>query len=159
MSTLQERITDDWKAAMRSGDTQRRDTMSGLRAAIKRAEIDARGSADAKGSEAWTGSDAEVQAVIEREAKKRRDAIDEYSKAGREDRAALERAELEILQEFLPQQLTDGELESIVRAAIEETGAGKPADMGALMKAVMPRVQGRADGKRVNAIVRQLLQP
>jgi uncharacterized protein YqeY len=151
MSTLTERITEEWKSAMRSGDTQRRDTMSGLRAAVKRAEIDARG------SEAWTGSDAEVQAVIEREAKKRRDAIDEYSKAGREDRADLERAELQILQEFLPQQLSDQELESVVRAAIEETGAGKPADMGALMKAVMPRVQGRADGKRVNAVVRQLL--
>jgi uncharacterized protein YqeY len=151
MSTLQERITDDWKNAMRSGDTQRRDTMSGLRAAIKRAEIDARG------GEAWTGSDAEVQGVIEREAKKRRDAIDEYTKAGREDRAELERAELEILQEFLPQQLTDEELETAVRAAIEETGASKPSDMGALMKAVMPRVQGRADGKRVNSVVRQLL--
>ena len=151
MSNLQERITDDWKAAMRSGDTQRRDTMSGLRAAIKRAEIDSRG------GDAWTGSDADVQGVIEREAKKRRDAIDEYSKAGREDRADLERAELQILQEFLPQQLTDDELQAIVRAAIEETRASKPADMGALMKAVMPRVQGRADGKRVNTAVRQLL--
>jgi uncharacterized protein YqeY len=142
---------------MRSGDTQRRDTMSGLRAAIKRSEIDARGGSDARGGEAWTGSDDEVQGVIEREAKKRRDAIDEYSKAGREDRADLERAELQILQEFLPQQLTDDELQAIVRAAIEETGASKPADMGALMKAVMPRVQGRADGKRVNTAVRQLL--
>jgi uncharacterized protein YqeY len=156
MSTLQERITDEWKSAMRSGDTQRRDVMSGLRAAVKRSEIDARGGSDAKG-DAWTGSDADVQAVIEREAKKRRDAIDEYSKAGREDRAELERAELVILQEFLPQQLTDEELESLVRAAIEETGASKPADMGTLMKAVMPRTQGRADGKRINAMVRQLL--
>src|SRR4028119_1697000 len=118
MSTLSERITDEWKSAMRSGDTQRRDTMSGLRAAIKRAEIDAR--SGTTGSEAWSGSDAEVQGVIEREAKKRRDAIDEYSKAGREDRADLERAELEILQEFLPQQLSDEELETVVRAAIEE---------------------------------------
>lgn len=142
---------------MRSGDTQRRDTMSGLRAAIKRAEIDSRGGADVKGGDAWTGSDAEVQGVIEREAKKRRDAIDEYAKAGREDRADLERAELQILQEFLPQQLTDDELQTIVRAAIEETGASKPSDMGALMKAIMPRTQGRADGKRVNAVVRQLL--
>lgn len=140
---------------MRSGDTQRRDTMSGLRAAIKRAEIDARGGTAS--GDVWAGSDADVQAVIEREAKKRRDAIDEYSKAGREDRAAVERAELEILQEFLPQQLSDEELEGFVRAAVEETGAGKPSDMGAVMKVLMPRVQGRADGKRVNTIVRQLL--
>ena len=137
---------------MRSGDTQRRDIMSGLRAAIKRAEIDARG------GDSWKGDDADVQGVIEREAKKRRDAIEEYTKANREDRADAERAELSVLQEFLPQQLSDEELEAIVRGAIEESGAQGQSAMGKLMPLVMPRVQGRADGKRVNAVVRQLLQ-
>jgi uncharacterized protein YqeY len=151
MATLLEQINDGWKAAMKSGETLRKDTLSGLRAAVKRSEIDARTSGE------WNNSDEEVQGVIEREAKKRRDAIDEYEKAGRPDRADAERAELAILQEFLPAQLTNEELEAIVREEVEKSGASGPAAMGALMKAVMPRVQGRADGKQVNAIVRQLL--
>lgn len=137
---------------MKSGETLRRDTLSGLRAAIKRAEIDARG-----GQSTFEADDATVQGVIEREAKKRRDAIDEYVKVGREDRAEPERAELAILQEFLPAQMTEAELEAIVREEVEKSGASGVAAMGALMKAVMPRVQGRADGKQVNAIVRRLL--
>src|SRR5690349_11240377 len=103
-----EQITNAWKDAMRSGDTLRRDTLSGLRAAIKNMEIEARGSEVAT-------DDAAVQRVIEREAKKRRDAIEEYEKAGRPDRAESERAELAILAEFLPEPLTDEELEALVR--------------------------------------------
>lgn len=152
MSTLLEQINDGWKAAMKSGETLRRDTLSGLRAAIKRAEIDARG-----GESTFVADDATVQGVIEREAKKRRDAIDEYEKVGRADRAEAERSELAILQEFLPAQMTEAELEAIVREEVEKSGASGVAAMGALMKAVMPRVQGRADGKQVNAIVRRLL--
>lgn len=140
---------------MRSGDTLRRDTLSGLRAAVKNAAIEGR----AAGDDSTSLDDEATQKVIEREAKKRRDAIEEYEKAGRADRAASERAELEILQEYLPQQMTDAELESTVGAVIAETGAAGPADMGRLMKALMPRVQGRADGKRVNEVVRRLLQP
>jgi uncharacterized protein YqeY len=151
MSNLLDRITEEWKNAMRAGDAQRRDVLSGLRAAVKKTEIDARG------GDSWSGSDADVQGVVEREAKKRRDAIDEYEKVGRADRADIERAELIVLQEFLPAQLSDEELESIVREAIAETGATSAKDMGALMKAVMPKVQGRADGKRVNAVVRAQL--
>jgi uncharacterized protein len=151
MSNLLDRITEEWKNAMRAGDAQRRDVLSGLRAAVKKAEIDARVGG------AWNGDDADVQGVVEREAKKRRDAIDEYEKVGRPDRAEMERAELVVLQEFLPAQLSDDELGEIVRAAIAETGATSAKDMGALMKAVMPKVAGRADGKRVNAAVRTLL--
>jgi uncharacterized protein YqeY len=151
MATLIEQINEGWKAAMKSGDTQRKDTLSGLRAAVKRAEIDARAGGE------WNGTDEEVQGVIEREAKKRRDSIEEYQKANRQDLADVESAELAILQEFLPAQLTPEELEAIVREEVEKSGASGPAAMGALMKAVMPRVQGRADGKQVNAIVRQLL--
>ncbi len=153
MATLQERINEAWKAALRSGETVRKDTLSTLRAAIKNAEINAR----TGGVEVAPLDDAAVQGVIEREAKKRRDAIDEYEKVGRSDRAAAERAELEILQEFLPAQLSDEEIEAITRATIAEVGAKSAADTGKVMKAVLPRVAGRADGKRVNMVVRRLL--
>ena len=149
-SSAAEQITNAWKDAMRSGDTLRRDTLSGLRAAIKNVEIESRGSENAV-------DDAAVQRVIEREAKKRRDAIDEYEKAGRADRAESERAELAILSEFLPAQLTDEELETLVAAVIAETGAAKMADMGRVMQVLVPRMEGRADGKRANAVVRRLL--
>jgi len=148
--SIAERITNEWKNAMRSGDTLRRDTLSSLRAAIKNLEIEARGSD-------VVIDDAAVQKAIEREAKKRRDAIEEYEKAGRPDRAEAERAELAILAEFLPEQLTEEELEALVREVIEETGATKMADMGRVMSALVPRVAGRADGKQANAVVRRLL--
>ena len=154
MATLTERITDEWKSAMRSGDTLRRDTVNILRAAIKNAEIGNRTGGVGTGEGL---DDAAVQQVIEREAKKRRDAIEEYNKAGRPDRAAQEQAELEILQEFLPAAMSDEELEAATRAAIQEAGATVPADMGKVMKVLLPRVAGRADGKRVNTLVRQLL--
>jgi uncharacterized protein YqeY len=153
MATLNERINSGWKDALREGQTLRKDTLSMLRAAVKRAEIDARGTGKAFSSE----SDDDVQAVIEREAKKRRDAIEEYAKAGREDRAQAERDELEVLQEFLPQQLSTEELREIVKSAIASTGATSAKDMGAIMKAVMPLVAGRADGKAINALVREEL--
>ena len=179
MLNLQQRLNEEWKTAMRNKDALRRDTLSGLRAAIKRAEIDARASKltydDASGEHLKSNGevlqegdniraadvvfdDAQSQAVIEREAKKRRDSIDEYSKANRDDLAQKERDELAILADFLPQQFTDEELDNLTRAAIAETGATSAKDMGAIMKAVMPRVQGRADGKRVNEAIRRLLQ-
>lgn len=151
--TLNEKLNDEWKIAMRNKDALRRDTLAGLRAAIKKAEIDSR--TDAKPFDA--GDDAQTQAVIEREAKKRRDAIEEYGKVNREDRADAERAELVILQEFLPQPLSSEELETLVRAAIEESGASKMSDMGAVMKLLVPRTSGRADGKQVNNLVRAAL--
>jgi uncharacterized protein len=158
MATLQEKLNDEWKAAMRSGDTLRRDTLSGLRAAIKNEEIQARTAGTGAGAAL---DDAAVRRVIEREAKKRRDAIEEYEKANRPDRAAAEKAELLILQEYLPQQMSEAELETLARQAIGEVdangGAKGAAALGAVMKALMPRVQGRADGKRVNEVVRRLL--
>lgn len=153
MATLQEQINEGWKAAMRSGDTLRRDTLSGLRAAIKNWEINAR----TEGVTTAPLDDAVVQQVIDREAKKRRDAIEEYNRANRPDRAAAEQAELEILQEFLPAPLDQDELEVLVREAISEAGAQRAADMGRVMQLVIPRVAGRADGKQVSALVRQLL--
>lgn len=141
---------------MRSGEKTRRDTLSMLRAAIKNEEINARGRDNAGEGNAPL-DDATVQRVIEREAKKRRDAIDEYEKAGRADRAEAERTELQVLQEFLPEQLTEEELESLARAAIEQSGAKAMSDMGKVMPLLMPQIAGRADGKQASAIVRRLL--
>ena len=137
---------------MRTGETQRKETLNVLRAAVKKEEIDAR-----VGGESAALDDAGVMRVIEREAKKRRDAAAEYEKYGRADRAALELAELAILQEFLPAQLSDEGLDSIVRDAIAESGATGPADMGKVMPVVMARAAGQADGKRISGAVRKLL--
>lgn len=148
MSELRTRIDAAWKDAMRARDAHRRDTLNVLRAAIKSAEIELR-----------TGegeiNDEVVQKVIEREAKKRRDAIEEYDKANRPDRAQTEREELLILQEYLPAELTDEELDALTQVALQETGATSAKDIGVLMKALMPRVAGRADGKRVQASVKR----
>lgn len=153
MSTLLERINEDWKGAMRSGDKLRRDTLSGLRAAIKNAEINAR----TDGAAGAPLDDAAVQQAVGREAKKRRDAIEEYNKANRPDRAAAEQAELDILQEFLPAPLSDDELKTIAQQAIAEADAHSLADLGRVMKILMPRIADRADGKQATAITRQLL--
>ena len=152
MATLQEQINEGWKAAMRSGDTLRRDTLSGLRAAIKNWEIQNR-----TASGAPVVDDAVVQQVIDREAKKRRDAIEEYNKVNRPDRAAAEQQELDILQEFLPPPLTVDEVEALAREAIAEAGATRAADMGRVMQLLMPRLAGRADGKQASVLVRQML--
>jgi uncharacterized protein YqeY len=151
--TLNDKLNDEWKIAMRDKNVLRRETLAGLRAAVKKAEIDSRGSE--KPFDA--SDDAQIQAAIEREAKKRRDAIEEYGKVNREDRADAERAELAILQEFLPQPLSSEELEALVREAIAESGASKMSDMGAVMKLLVPRTSGRADGKQVNNLVRAAL--
>lgn len=139
---------------MRSGDTLRRDTLSGLRAAVKNAQINARTS----GADSDVPMDDEaVTTVIEREAKKRRDAIEEYEKADRPDRAQAERDEMQILSEFLPQQLSDEELEALAREVQTTAGYANPNEMGPFMKTLKPLVAGRADGKRVNEIVKRLL--
>ena len=149
MSQLNETITNAWKDAMRSGDAPRRDVLSGLRAAIKKAEIDARQSGEL--------DDTARQGVIDKEAKKRREAIEEYTKAGRDDLADKEKAELEVIAEFLPQQLSDDELLAIVRDSVAEVGAASPKDMGRVMGVLVPKIAGRADGKKASALVKELL--
>lgn len=149
MDTLTERITNSWKEALKSGDATRKDTLSGLRAAIKKAEIDARTGADL--------DDTARQAVIDKEGKKRREAIEEYTKANRLDLADKEQAELDIIAEFLPQQLSDDELLAIVRECIAEVGAASPKEMGKVMGVLVPRIAGRADGKKASALVKELL--
>lgn len=104
-----------------------------------------------------TLSDAEVTAVLQREAKKRRDAIGEYERGGRPELAAKEQIELKIIEEFLPQALSAEELEALVKAAIAEVGATSKKEMGVVMKVAQARAAGRADGKAISAVVGRLL--
>ena len=147
---LQEKITDDYKTAMKSGDTTRKMTLSGLRAAFKSAEIDARGTDKVVDDETF-------RAVIEKEAKKRRESIEEFDKAGRTDLADKERAELEVLKDYLPEPMTDEELHAMVGEAIAQSGANSPKDMGRVMSVLVPKIAGRADGKLASKLVREAL--
>jgi uncharacterized protein YqeY len=142
-----ERLQEDLKNAMKSGDARRRDTLRLIASAIKQVEVDSR----------TTLSEEQVYGVLVSEAKKRRDSIDEALKAGRHDVADKEQAELELIEFYLPKQLTREELEAEARKAIGETGAKTARDMGNVMKILMPRVKGRADGKLVNEVVKSLL--
>ena len=135
--------------AMRSGDDLRKRTLRMILAAIKLAEVEQRGDLDEAG----------MTSVLQREVKVRHEAIADAEKAGRPDLADASRAELALLQAYLPAQLSPAELEEMARQAIAATGAAGPQDMGKVMKEIMPRIQGRADGKAVNEIVRRLLNP
>ncbi|HET6373318.1 MAG TPA: GatB/YqeY domain-containing protein [Candidatus Polarisedimenticolia bacterium] len=151
--SLKQRITDDLKAAMKSGDRDRLEALRMIKARILEAEVDQRA---AKGRE-YELSDPEAIQVIAAYAKQRRDSIDSYRQAGREDLASKEEAELAMVREYLPAQLSADEVRRIVKEAIDASGASSPKDMGAVMKLVMPKVKGAADGKLVNQIVGELL--
>jgi uncharacterized protein YqeY len=111
---------------------------------------------DALQQDAKLGKGDEI-AVLQRERKKRLEAADAFGKGGREEQAATEQAEAELISAYLPAQLSDAELDELVAAAIEETGAGEQREMGRVMAALMPKVGGRADGKRVSSAVREKL--
>ena len=145
--TLQSRLEGAARDAMRARDERRTTTLRMALAAAHNQRI-------ARGREL---TDEEVTEVIGREVKQRRESIEIYRGAGREDRAANEEAEVAILSEFLPEQLTDDEIETLARAAIGETGASGAADIGKVMGRVAPETKGRADGRRVSDIVRRLL--
>ncbi|MCY4464522.1 MAG: GatB/YqeY domain-containing protein [Chloroflexi bacterium] len=147
MSSTKARLTDELKVAMRSRDNQRRNAIRLLQSAIKQVEIDSRSTLD---------DEAELR-ILRREAKQRRETISELEAAGRADDAADARYELDLIESFLPQQLSAEELMPIVSTAVAEIGATSMKQMGEVMRVVMPRVQGRADGRAVNAIVRELL--
>jgi len=102
-------------------------------------------------------SDGDETAVLQRERKRRLEAAEAYAEAGRDDLAEGERREAEIIEQYMPEQLSDEELEAVVGDAVAESGAASPKDMGKVMSLVMPKVQGRADGKRVSAVVREKL--
>jgi hypothetical protein len=133
--------------ATRSGDRVLRDTLRLLIAAIENGRIDA-------GHEL---SDDETIEVLRKEAKQRRDSIEEYRKGNREDLVAVEQAELDIIQTFLPSQLDEAEVRRLIAETIAEVGAAGPDDLGKVMRPLMQKLGGRADGRAANAIVRELL--
>ena len=149
MAELKERLRTDLSAAMRSRDRVRMRTLRMALTAITNEEV--------AGASSRELSDDDVVKVLTREAKKRREAADAFGSAGRAEQAAAERAEGEVLAEYLPAQLDDDELTRLVTEVIAETGAAGMPAMGQVMKAITPRVAGRADGARVAAEVRRQL--
>jgi uncharacterized protein YqeY len=146
--SLQQRVNDELKSSMLARQAVRTGTLRMLKAALGYAQIE---------KKTETLSDADVMVFIQREAKKRRDSIEEFEKAGRTEMAANEKAELEVLSEYLPKALSAEELESLIREVIIEVGATSKKDMGAVMKVAQSKVDGRADGKSVSALVSRLL--
>ncbi|MGD3106526.1 GatB/YqeY domain-containing protein [Streptomyces sp. YGL11-2] len=152
MTTLKAKLRDDLTTAIKARDELRSATLRLTLTAIQKEEV--------AGTQARELSDGEVEKIIAREAKKRREAAEAFDKAGRADSAERERAEGELLAVYLPKPLTDDELEQLVAAAVaeaREAGAEGPRAMGAVMKIVNPQVAGRADGGRVAAVVKKLL--
>jgi uncharacterized protein len=149
MPTLKEQLRTDLTAAMKARDEARTRTLRMALTSISNEEV--------AGNSARVLSDDEVLKILGREAKRRREAATAFADAGRAEQAAAERAEEEILGAYLPAQLGDEELRAIVAAAIADTGASGPAGMGQVMKAVTPKIAGRAEGSRVAAEVRSQL--
>lgn len=147
--SLQERISTDLREAMRSGNERRKSVLRLVRAAIKNAEV-------AKGA-GTVLDDAGIIDVLTRQTRERRESIVEFSKGNRPELAAQEAAELEILLEYLPQQLSREEIVGEARNAIAEVGAKGPADKGKVMPVIMGRLRGRADGRVINEVVTELL--
>ncbi|HEU4674042.1 MAG TPA: GatB/YqeY domain-containing protein [Candidatus Limnocylindrales bacterium] len=145
--TLRERIQGELTAAMRSGDVLRRDTLRMVQSNLYNAEKAAR----------RDYADDEVVGILAREVKTRRESVDAYRAAGRDDLAAKEAAEIGVISEFLPRPLTEAELESLVDEAIAATGASSARDLGKVMGFLAPRTRGRADGKVVSGLVARRL--
>jgi uncharacterized protein YqeY len=145
--TLRERLHEDTTAAMRSGDALRRDTLRMVQNAVYNIEK----------AKKVTLTDDDILAVITRETKTRRESVEAFRKGGREDLAAKEEAEIAILAEYLPEPLTEDELQALVDQGIAETGATSARDLGRVMGWLSPRVRGRSDGKVVSGLVAQAL--
>ena len=149
MPPLKARLRSDLNQAMKSRDELRTATLRMTLAAITTEEV--------AGAAARELSDDEVQRVITRETRKRREAAEAFDQGGRAELADRERAEGAVLEGYLPKQLDDAQLADLVRAAVIEAGASEPRELGAVMKLVQPRVAGRADGRRVSDEVRRQL--
>ncbi len=147
MSALIERMEDDLTTAMKERDGERRDTLRLLLSALRAAE---------KELQRPLSEDEELQ-VLQRERKRRQEAADAFADAGREEQAEKEERELDVLEEFMPEPLSDDELERIVDDAIAEVGATSLRDLGRVMADVMPQIAGRADGSVVSQLVREKL--
>jgi len=145
--TLKQQLTNDMKAAMKAGEKHRLGVIRLVNAAIKQREVDERIELD----------DAAVLAVLEKMLKQRKDSVSQFEGAGREDLAAIERAEIEVIQTYLPAQLDEAQIVAAVDAAIAQTGASGPADMGKLMGVLKSALAGQADMGLVSKLVKQKL--
>lgn len=144
---LVDRLTDDMKQAMKDKDKLKLSVIRMVKSSIKNEEIN-------QGKEL---SDDEVLTVLTRELKQRRDSLQEFEKAGRDDLAASARDEINILMEYMPEQLNEEEIRALVNEIIQQTGASSKKDMGKVMGALMPKVKGRADGTLVSKVVQESL--
>ncbi len=145
---LKEKLREDMVKAVKDGDTQRRDVLRMVVAAIKQAEVDSRQTLD----------DQDVQDVLRKQLKQRQESIEDFTKAGRQDDVAKEQAESVIIESYLPQMMSRQEIEQLAQAAIAELGVTDAKGIGQVMSRLMPQVKGRADGRLVNDVVRGLLQ-
>lgn len=145
--TLKERLMEDMKVSMRNKETLKKSVITMIRASVKQKEVDDRVDLN----------DDDVIELIAKQLKQRKDALVEFEKAERDDLIAQTKAEIEILASYLPQQLTDEELEAVVRDAVAEVNAQSAKDMGKIMGKVMAVAKGRVDGKRINEMVKKVL--
>ncbi|HEY9061428.1 MAG TPA: GatB/YqeY domain-containing protein [Pseudobacteroides sp.] len=145
--SLKEKLLEDMKIAMREKDTLRKNAIQMVRSAILQVEKDSKVILD----------DDSIIDVIGKEVKKRRDSLSEFEKSGRQDLIDNLKTEIDVLMQYLPEQLSEEELENIVKQAIQDTGASSMKDIGKVMQAVMPNVKGRADGKIINQIIKKIL--
>lgn len=146
--SLKERLADELKNAMKNKDQLRKNVITMIRADIKQIEVDKRVEL----------TDEEVIEIISKQAKQRRDSIEEFKKGGREDLVEQAAQEVDVLMEYLPEQLSEEEIETIIKEVIADTGVTSMKDMGKIMATAMPKLKGRTDGKVVNQIVRKILQ-
>lgn len=146
--SLQDQLMADLKEAMKAKDNLKKDTITLVRAAVKQREVDERTQLD----------EDQVLDLISKEVKTRRASIEEFKKGDRQDLVDKTQAEIDILLDYLPDQLTEDEVRAMVLEIIEEEGLSQKKDMGRLMKAIMPKIKGRADGKLVNKIGAEVLK-
>jgi len=145
--TLKNQLTDDMKAAMKSGEKERLGVIRLINAAIKQKEVDERISLD----------DAQVVAVLDKMVKQRRDSVSQFDAAGRDDLSGIERNEIAVIEHYLPARMSEAEIEDVIDATMRETGATGPGDMGKLMGALKSRMAGKADMAEVSAILKRRL--
>ncbi len=146
--SLKDKLMADMKIAMKSGDKDRLLVIRSLRAAVRQTEIDGKKELDDDG----------VIAVASKELKMRQDSLAEFKKGGREDLVQKTQSEIDVIIDYLPKQLTEEEIRTLVSESIAEAGASTAKDMGKIMKVLMPKVKGKANGKVVNNIVREMLK-
>ena len=145
--SLKEKLQEDLKSSMKNKDTIRKSVITWVRAAIKQIEVDQRVELD----------DVAVMDIISKQLKQRNDSLAEFEKAGREDLIEETKSEIQVLKEYLPQQLSEEELEKIVIETIAEVGATSMKDMGKIMAIIKPKTAGRADGRKINELVKKNL--